>query len=77
MYSYYYNVSSSKKVLHLYGCHYLTNSRKQEFGEKHSLKKALSQGFTLCKHCFSIQNRFENKYQKFAANYNKHNYNNK
>ena len=72
--SYYYNVNSSRRVLHLCGCHYLTNARKQEFGEKHSLKKALSRGFSLCKHCFSIRNRFESKYQKFGGAYGRYNY---
>ncbi len=74
MYTYFYNVNSNRKVLHLDGCQYLINSQKQEFGEKHSLEKALSKGFSLCKHCMTIQNRFVNKHLKFGGSYSKYNY---
>lgn len=71
MRDYYYSLNSNRKVLHLFGCHYLTYSRKQEFGKKHNLEKALKNGYTLCKHCFALQKRFN--YQLGKA-YCKHNY---
>lgn len=71
MHDYYYNVNSSKKVLHLFGCHYLTCSKKQEFGKKHNLEKALRKGYTLCKHCFALHKRFA---FQFGNAYCKHNY---
>ena len=74
MYRYYYNINSSKKVLHLYGCHYLTNSKKKEYGEKHSLKKALNKGFTLCRHCFALQNRFFNEDKRISTYLIRYNY---
>ena len=61
MQSYYYNKNSSRKVLHLYDCPYITNSRKKEYGEKHSIKKALNKGYTLCKHCFALHRRVESE----------------
>lgn len=74
MYRYYYNVNSSKKVLHLYGCHYLTNSKRKEYGEKHCIEKALKKGFTLCKHCFALQNRFFNEDRRIGTYLIRYNY---
>ncbi len=74
MYRYYYNVNSSKRVLHLYGCHYLTNSKTKEYGEKHSIEKALKKGFTLCKHCFDLKNRFFNEDKRIGMYLMRYNY---
>lgn len=71
VYTYFYNVNSSRKVLHVDNCRYLSSAKCQEFGEKHSVKKALNQGFVLCKHCFLIENRFKSKY---GTAYCKNNY---
>lgn len=71
MQTYYYNKNSSKKVLHLCDCHYITNSSKKEYGEKHSIKKAVGKGYTLCKHCFALQRRFKSE---MGLDYRKNNY---
>ncbi len=73
MYCYFYNVNSKNKVLHVDGCHYLSFTDEQNLRKKESIKKAVLQGFSLCKHCFNIGNRFNDKYQKFGK-YGKNNY---
>lgn len=71
MQTYYYNKNSSKKVLHLCDCHYITNSLKKEYGEKHSIKKATQKGYVLCKHCFALHRRVESE---LGQSYGKNNY---
>lgn len=74
MYTYLYSIKSRSKVLHVDGCHHLRYTAVHEIGKKCSLGKALSKGFTLCKHCMTVQNRFAMRYIRCYDSYGKHNY---
>ncbi len=55
---YCYNICSSKKIIHLNDCRYITNSTKHRFGHFYSLEDALRKGYRPCRHCFTLIRRF-------------------
>ena len=70
---YFYNVFSSKKIVHLNDCRYIKTSAKQKFGYFGSLKEAIKNGYRPCRHCFTLIRRFaeeEERINKYCMRYN-------
>ena len=55
---YCYSKKSSEKVIHFKDCHYVAHSKAINIQTIQNLDKWNKRGYRLCKHCFSLQNRY-------------------
>ena len=70
---YFYNICSSKKIIHLSDCRYIKDSTKKRFGHFYGLEDALRKGYRPCRHCFTLIRRFaqeEERISKYCTRYN-------
>ncbi|MBQ3150509.1 MAG: hypothetical protein IJB86_04610 [Clostridia bacterium] len=72
---YFYNISSSKKVLHLSDCRYIKSSDDSNVGYFYSLSCAINKGYRPCHHCFTLIGRFAEEKERINKYCTRYNYN--